>query len=109
VRTLMSQAAAAQDQDPTTLSFLTALQHILEAAPVLTALTPNRREPKRQYLLTLLAGCRIDRPRRPRVNSRVIKVKMSKWARKTADHKSEVRDIAQQLKIIEVGREGVTA
>jgi hypothetical protein len=33
---------------------------------------------------------------------------MSKWARKTADHKSEVRDIAQQLKIIEVGR-GVTA
>jgi hypothetical protein len=109
VRTLMSQAAAAQDQDPTTLSFLTALHHILEAAPVLTALTPDRREPKRQYLLTLLAGCRIDRPRRPRVNSRVIKVKMSKWARKTADHKSEVRDIAQQLKIIEVGREGVTA
>lgn len=109
VRTLMSQAAAAQDQDPTTLSFLDALHHILEAAPILTALTPDRRESKRRYLLTLLADCRIDRPRRPRVNPRVIKVKMSKWARKTADHKSEVRDLAAQLKIIEVGPEGATA
>jgi hypothetical protein len=107
VRTLLSQAAAEHDQDPTTLSFLDALHHILEAAPILTALTPDRREPKRRYLLTLLADCRIDRPRRPRVNPRVIKVKMSKWARKTADHKSEVRDIAAQLKIIEVGPEGM--
>jgi hypothetical protein len=107
VRTLLSQAAAEHDQDPTTLSFLDALPHILEAAPILTALTPDRREPKRRYLLTLLADCRIDRPRRPRVNPRVIKVKMSKWARKTADHKSEVRDIAAQLKIIEVGPEGM--
>jgi hypothetical protein len=109
VRTLMSQAAAAHDQDPTTLSFLDVLHHIVEAAPLLTALTADRREPRHQYLLTLLADCRIDRPRRPRVNPRVIKVKMSKWARKTADHKSEVRDIAQQLKIIEVGLEGATA
>jgi hypothetical protein len=109
VRTLISQAAAEHDQDPTTLSFLDALQHILDAAPLLTADTPDHREQKRQYLLTLLADCRIDRPRRPRVNPRVVKVKMSKWGRKTADHHSEVRDMAGQLKIVDVELDGVAA
>jgi hypothetical protein len=106
VRTLLSQAAAEQNQDPTTLSFLEALQHILDAAPLLTADTPDHRELKRQYLLTLLADCPIDRPRRPRVNPRVVKVKMSKWTRKSADHHSEGRDLAKQLKIVDVGPDG---
>ena len=60
VRTLIRQAAAEHGQDPTTLSFLDALQHILDAAPLLTADTPDHREQKRQYLLTLLADCPID-------------------------------------------------
>jgi hypothetical protein len=34
-------------------SFLDALQHMLDAAPLLTAATPERRELKRLYLLTL--------------------------------------------------------
>jgi len=109
VRTLISQAAAEHGQDPTTISFLDALQHILDAAPLLTATTSERREQKRQYVLTLLADCQIDRPRRPRVNPRVVKVKMSKWGRKTDVHKSEVRDIAEQLKIVDVEMDGVTA
>jgi hypothetical protein len=109
VRTLMRQAAAAHDLDPTSLSFLEALHHIVEAAPILTALPPDGRAARHRYLLTLLADCRIDRPRRPRAAPRVIKVKMSKWARKTADHHSTVQDIAQQLKIIEVGPEEATA
>jgi len=109
VRTLISQAAAEHDQDPTTLSFLDALQHILDAAPILTAAAPERRKHKRQYLLTLLADCPIDRPRRPRLNPRVVKVKMSKWGRKTDAHKSERRDIAGQLKIIDAERNGVVA
>jgi len=109
VRTLIRQAAAEHGQDPTTLGFLDARQHILDAAPLLTADTPDHREQKRQYLLTLLADCQIDRPRRPRINPRVVKVKMSKWARKTADHQSERRDIAVQLKIVDVEMDGVTA
>jgi len=109
VRTLISQAAVEHGQDPTTLSFLDALQHILDATPLLTAAMPERRELKRQYLLTLLADCSIDRPRRPRVNPRVVKVKMSKWGRKTADHQSVGRNFAQQLKIVDIGMDGVTA
>jgi hypothetical protein len=102
VRTLMSQAATAAGQDPTTLSFLESLQHILDAAPMLTADVPVHREQKRLYLLTLIADCLIDRPRRPRVNPRVVKVKMSKFARKQATHQSEVRDLAKELQIVDV-------
>jgi Insertion element 4 transposase N-terminal/Transposase DDE domain len=108
VRTLISQAAE-HSQDPTAISFLDALQHILEAAPLLTAAPSERREQKRQYLLTLLADCQIDRPRRPRLNPRVVRVKMSKWGRKTNAHKSEVRNMAEHLKIIDAGLDGVSA
>jgi hypothetical protein len=31
---------------------------------------------------------------------------MSKWARKSADHHSEGRDLAKQLKIVDVGPDG---
>ena len=102
VRTLIYQATAAQGQDPTTISFLETLQHILDAAPVLTVAAPAQREQKRLYLLNLIADCLINRPRRPRLNPRVVKVKMSKFARKNATHKSEVRDIVKDLQIVEV-------
>jgi hypothetical protein len=102
VRTLIYQATAAQGHDPTAISFLETLQHLLDAAPVLTAATPAHREQKRQYVLSLIVDCRIDRPRRPRLNPRVVKVKMSKFARKNATHQSEVRDIVKDLQIVEV-------
>jgi len=102
IRALISQAAQQRGQDPRTLSFLDALQHILDAAPILTALPAEQRENRRTHLLTLIADCPIDRPRRPRLNPRVVKVKMSKFARKNASHKSKVRDVVNELKILEV-------
>ena len=102
VRELMSQAATAHDQEPTHLSFLDALHHILEAAPVLTAATPADRKRRRAHLLQLLADCQLDRPRRPRLNPRVVKVKMSKFARKRPSHVGQARDMAAQLQILEV-------
>lgn len=100
IRALICQAAQPDSQDPRTLSFLDALQHILDAAPILTALPAEQRENKRSHLLALIADCPIDRPRRPRLNPRVVKVKMSKFARKNASHKSKVRDIVSELKIL---------
>lgn len=101
IRALISQAAAQHNQDPRTISFLDALQHILDAAPILTVMPPAYREKKRTYLLTLIANCQIDRPRRPRLTPRVVKVKMSKFARKNANHKSQTRDIVNELRILE--------
>jgi hypothetical protein len=58
------------------------------------------RSPWPSYLLAVMADCQIDRPRRPRINPRVVKVKMSKFERKSIKHKSEKRNIEQELKII---------
>jgi len=102
VRTLIGQASSAQGQDPSAISFVETLQHILDAAPLLTAAGPAHREQKRLYLLTLIANCLIDRPRRPRINPRVVKVKMSKFALKTAAHHSLVRDLAKELQIVDI-------
>jgi hypothetical protein len=102
IRTLICQAAAPHAQDPRAISFLETLQHLLDAAPLLTALETEKRETKRGYLLELIATCQLDRPRRPRLNPRVVKVKMSKFARKEADHHGQTREVARDLKIVEI-------
>lgn len=100
VRLLIRKAAEEHGKDPCLISFLGALQHIIDAAPLATADDPDRRQDKFGYLLALIADCDIDRPRRPRINPRVVKVKMSKFKRKRKKHKSETRDIEKELKII---------
>jgi hypothetical protein len=52
------------------------------------------------YLLALIADSSIDRPRRLRVNPRVVKVKMSKYKRKRSGDKSEYRNFEQEVTII---------
>jgi hypothetical protein len=100
VRLLIRRAADEHGKDPRSLSFLDALQHIIDAAPLMTADPSHQSEDKLQYLLAVIADCEIDRPRRPRINPRVVKVKMSKFGRKSKKHKSEERDIEKELKIM---------
>lgn len=109
IRALISQAAAKHGQDPCSISFLDALQHIIDATPMLTASSPTQRKKKYPTMLAVIANCLIDRPRRARLNPRVIKVKMSNWARKNASHKSETRDIVKELKIIDMQPIGLPA
>lgn len=99
VRLLIRQAADEHGKPPGLISFLNALQHIIDAAPILTADTTDPAV-KFRYLLMLIADCEIDRPQRPRINPRVVKVKVSKFKRKRDKHKSETRDIETELKII---------
>jgi hypothetical protein len=115
VRLLIRRAAEEHGKDPCLISFLDALQHIISAAPLMTADEPERRQDKFSYLLTLIADCDIDRPRRHRINPRVVKIKMSKFKRKNKTHKSEQRNLEKELKIIwgfpgtAQGAEGVPA
>ncbi len=51
-------------------------------------------------MLALIADGDIDRPRRHRVNPRVVKVKMSKFKKKRKTDKSEQRNLAKELEII---------
>lgn len=100
VRLLIARAADAHGKDPRFISFLDALQHLLDAAPLMTALGPEQRAVEFEYLLAVIADCDIDRPRRLRVNPRVVKVKMSKFKRKGPKDKSAYRDLARELEII---------
>jgi hypothetical protein len=100
VRLLIYQAAMKQDKDPRFISFLDALQHIIDAAPIITAAASEHAEDRFCYLLMVIADCDIDRPRRCRINPRVVKVKMSNFKRKSKKHKSENRNIEQELQIL---------
>ena len=79
IRLLIWQAATKHDKDPRSISFLAALQHLVDAIPMLTPQNESLSESKLHYLLDLIADGQIDRPRRPRVNPRVVKIKSKKW------------------------------
>lgn len=100
VRLLIRMASEEHHQDPCAISFLDALQHIIDAAPSISAKPPEHQTTMFSYLLNLISDCLIDRPRRNRINPRVVKVKMSKFKRKREFHKSAQRDLEKDLKII---------
>jgi len=58
------------------------------------------RELQHRYLLSLISQSEIDRPRRKRINPRVVKIKMFKFKRKNSSHKSEIRDLEKALEIL---------
>jgi hypothetical protein len=101
IRGLIFEAAREHHKDPRFISFLDALQHMIDAAPFMTALGSEQREAQYAYLLAVIADCDIDRPRRARLNPRVVKIKTSKFRRKGANDRSQKRDLAQKLKIID--------
>lgn len=99
VRELMCEAAAIHNEAPLLLSFLETLQHIIDCVSQTTLTDPAHRRLQYNYLLYLIAESRIDRPKRPRINPRVVKVKSSKFGRKNDTHKSEYRNLEKDLYI----------
>jgi hypothetical protein len=87
VRALMVEAAKEDNIDVDRLSF-TGCLHILQARlPECDSSTPTSLEHWYGLLLTEMAQERIE-PRRNRVNPRVVKRKMSKFAKKRPQHRS---------------------
>ncbi len=99
IRSLIYEAASKQGKDPLLISFLDSLQLIIDAAPFMSN-TQKYEKGMFDYLLELIADSPIDRPRRPRINSRVVKVKMSKYKRKRNGDKSEYRNFEKDVEII---------
>jgi hypothetical protein len=102
IRQLIVQAAEVHGKDPRLISFVDALHHLFEATPIMTAEGEDTRASTFIYLLAVIADAEIDRPRRHRINPRVVKVKMSKFKRKRSSHTSECRNIEQELIIINI-------
>jgi len=88
VRALMLEAAQGENLDVDRLSF-TGCLHILQARlPECDSTTAERRDRWYQLLLKELAQERLE-PRRNRVNPRVVKRKMSKFAKKRPEHRGQ--------------------
>ena len=101
IRSLIHEAASKHSKDPLLISFLDSLQLIIDGAPCMSNARSYQRKRKMfDYLLALIADSSIDRPRRLRVNPRVVKVKRSKYKRKRSRDKSEYRNFEQELIII---------
>ena len=101
IRQLMCQAGEIHNKDPRFISFLDVLQFLKDAIPIISiGLRPIPET--LNYLLYLIADKDIDRPRRPRVNPRVVKVNGSKLKRKSAIHKEEIRSFENNIQIIQI-------
>jgi hypothetical protein len=100
IRQLMCQAGEEHDKEPRFLSFFDVLQLIIDAIPIISITRPKSVPLTLNYLLNLIAQSDIDRPRRPRINPRVIKVKSSKFNRKNASHKGEHRNFEEDVNIV---------
>ena len=100
VRQLIYKSVGGNLQEIPRISFLETLQCIIDAIPNMIGVTKQEAQKKLTYLLSLISECEIDRPRRNRLNPRVVKVKMSKFARKRETDTSDYRDFEKDLEII---------
>lgn len=100
VRCLIEQGAESQQRKAVEISFLDSLQAIIDAAPIFNWAAHPRLSEIMEYLILVIGKSEIERARRPRVNPRVVKVKMSKFKRKSKAHRGEVRDFDKDLSII---------
>jgi hypothetical protein len=100
IRFLMYQAALTQNQNPLDISFLDTTQWIIDAVPEISIAALDMRKSMFDYLLRIISESTVDRPRRPRINPRVVKVKMSKFSLKRQKHKSEERHLDKEITIV---------
>ena len=100
VRLIIAQAAEECGAEPQSISFLDSLHHIIESTPLMAVEDEKEIHLSFAYLLEIIRRSEIDRPRRHRINPRVIKTKISKFERKKAHHKSEIRNLENDMEII---------
>ena len=102
VRALMLEAAKQKNLDVDQLSFTGCLQILQARLPECNSSTPADIERWFRWLLEEMAQERID-PRRNRINPRVTKRKMSKWAKKRPEHRGQpppTKTFAQSVVIL---------
>jgi len=100
IRQLMYQAGEVHLSEPRLLSFFDVLQLIIDAVPIISIVKQKQLPFTLNYLIDLIGQSNIDRPKRPRVNPRVIKIKSSKFNRKNASHQGEYRNFEEELNIV---------
>ncbi|MGH7215112.1 MAG: hypothetical protein ACREIT_10150 [Tepidisphaeraceae bacterium] len=85
IRALMHESALSVDVDPRTLSFTHALRVVRETIPLLRAARTQQLPRLYDALIRHIAAGRLP-PRDNRINPRGVKVKMSNFPKKRAEH-----------------------
>jgi hypothetical protein len=100
LRDLINEAARKYEIDPLSISFVDALQTILDAIPLMGAAPARRLPDLYQRLLEDIAGCRMSWWRRPRAYPRVVKVKMSNFELKKPQNVGGYRDFEDDMQLL---------
>ena len=100
IRTVIIEATSKEGGSPLSVSFLDTMQILIELAPQLSTFEAKKSKEALAYLYKLIAESKIDRPRRPRCNPRVVKIKMSNFKRKRKSDKSQYRNFEECIQII---------
>lgn len=99
VRHIMAEGATKAGIPPRYISFVESLQVIRKALPRFERASASDIPRLSNQLLADIAACKLDRPRRPRVYPRVIRVKIKHFPRKRPEHCQEVVDIDRDLRL----------
>ena len=97
LRRLIADAAKVHRIDPREISFVDSLEVVRIALPAVQASTPQRLLPLYVQLMTDLAGCVLDRCRRPRTAPRAIKVKSRPYRHKKPGERCSPFDFFAQV------------
>jgi hypothetical protein len=100
IRSVIYEAAKKEQKDPLSISFLDTLQILIDSAPLISTHKASKKKRTLVYLYELIASAQIDRPRRFRSNSRVVKIKMSNFKRKRKTDKSVSINNLDEIQII---------
>lgn len=104
LRDLINEAAKKYELDPLSISFVDALQAILDAIPLMSAAPAQRLPDLYDQLLGDIARCRMKQWRRPRAYPRVVKVKMSNFKLKRPQNVGVHMDFEANTVILDVRR-----
>ncbi len=102
LRDLINEAAREHGLNPLSISFVDALQTILDAVPVMGSAPARRLPDLYQQLLDDIAACEMSSWRRPRAYPRVVKVKMSNFQLKRPKSVGKHRNFEAETRILGV-------
>lgn len=102
LRGLMVDAGRKSGIPPLEISFTGALRVVRRAWMHVEDCGKAKRQRVLRRMVQDIADCRLDRPRRKRVAPRVVKVKMSNFKLKRKWHRTQFRDFAAELKLVDM-------
>lgn len=100
IRHLINEAAGRQSLAPRSISFVDAVQTIINCIPPMRRMPTERLPAAYEQLLVDVARCQMKRWRRPRKYPRVVKVKMSNFKLKRPNHRGVHWDPANEVRIL---------